>query len=680
LLEGGWVAVLPGVALLILTLLLFSAPADTPSESTDRRSLATAMWAAVSGYIGLTIASDASVTSKLSDVYFGGIIAPFSDFPMNTSPCFNCYQDMWKASPPLYGLCLITVPLAFIPLIYRLAVAYKTGRTGRTALLISVGPVVGLALIAVVTGVFVVKTHSVSDLLLKPWQGWTDLTPVILDATHVDVSTENGDRENPSYFDQIITQDRIITDHYADRRHQGDIPFSKLSLFTDYLKRSRATQVREAQLRAKRRGTTWNSDSKYELQWFVDAGVEKSQFEKVLAAAANAGVQAVYIKGNPAGKVDTMNRFRWPQSPLLKRITQKRLVSIKVLLEPESYDVCHRDIWTSAPHEPGDVHELDAHSDVLNFVKFHHCFCNRTYGSNTKEIKCESPLEDGWKDLSIDDIGKFAALERLELVRMQIEDLRPLSQLKKLKSLKLIHNGIANLNAIPQSTLLQLEEFTIFWLDVTDYAILAQMPKLKKLTVLGIKHQDISAVNQLRGLEELTLWGLELNHIPPLHNLTKLKSLDVRNTRINDISAIKGLGQMERLLLGDTGVHDLSALRDMPEIEELDLYFTAVRNIAPLKHLKKLRVLNLDTAFVKNLKPIAKHPHIEVLHLPTSTALRNFKIIAGFSKQEQLQAIHLYERAPFSIDSATPENALQQLQTLSDKIIVHQERQEYQSN
>ena len=179
----------------------------------------------------------------------------------------------------------------------------------------------------------------------------------------------------------------------------------------------------------------------------------------------------------------------------------------------------------------------------------------------------------------------------LDLRRVQMSDLGPLSSLTSLKTL--------NLNRT----------------QVSDLGPLSSLRALRRLGLDGTGVSDLGPLSSLRALETLYLNGTEVSDLGPLANLAALERLYLYGTGVSDLGPLSGLRALETLYLNGSEVSDLGPLSSLTALESLYLDGTQVSDLTPLTNLAALKTLDLDRTGVSDLGPVVNLPALETLHV-----------------------------------------------------------------
>lgn len=302
----------------------------------------------------------------------------------------------------------------------------------------------------------------------------------------------------------------------------------------------------------------------------------------------------------------------------------------------------------------------------LNFLLPYECYDDRMFDISPLEkltkikkltlyfgIKDISPLKDMTELQSADIVSESLSdgievlrdmpkLEYLRLYGAYISDEKQLSELKKLKTLKLLNCRFSPFTAERTGEIINgigeledLENFELYFQsgscfpsrERADLNFVSRLTKLKALKINGYSITNCDFLKDLTSLEELDLNDCGVSDISGLAGLTELKSLDIYDHRLTDISPLAKLTKLERLYLGvsrdrkKSQLKDVSALSGLVELKQLFLHRNEkIKDFEFLKNLDKLELLYIEeTGWYSTLKSrdtvyefIKNHPDCKV--------------------------------------------------------------------
>lgn len=238
---------------------------------------------------------------------------------------------------------------------------------------------------------------------------------------------------------------------------------------------------------------------------------------------------------------------------------------------------------------------------------------------------------------SLEGIGDFTGLERLTLDCYDLTDIKPLVNMKGLKSLA-IENGDEINGFSVFSVMNWLEELSVDSEALKDIGFVKCNPSLSSLS---IKSASILNVDALAGIPSLTSLSIErcgevkdLSAVSGLAGLTRLALEVPYNCPQPDLSMLPGLESLRV-----QGMDSVAFLQNMPLLEELELEGCTIDRSAAFQGLGALRSLkcarisdDTDWGFVTGI------PALETLDLRGITTYRD---ISGLFRMQSLKALYL---------------------------------------
>ena len=189
------------------------------------------------------------------------------------------------------------------------------------------------------------------------------------------------------------------------------------------------------------------------------------------------------------------------------------------------------------------------------------------------------------------------------------------------------YNAIENLKTA--------EELSFSDTAFSNFALLAQLTKLKDLILNNTRLHDLEPLQGLSDLQWLDLESCPVTSIKPLANLKKLRNLHIRGTAVLDISSLTELTELTVLILSGTDIKDFSPLLQLHHLEHLFLAETSITDLQVLQPLTKLKSLGLHSTKISDLSPLTDLVNLEWLQL-SSTPITQLQALTKLSKLERL--------------------------------------------
>jgi Leucine-rich repeat (LRR) protein len=174
----------------------------------------------------------------------------------------------------------------------------------------------------------------------------------------------------------------------------------------------------------------------------------------------------------------------------------------------------------------------------------------------------------------VSDISPLADLESLTFLSIngnRIEDLSPLSKLTRLTNLYCSNNQVIDISALANLTQLQTLALTANRNPQTGRSLsdIRPMTKLKQMRTLKLGNNqisDISALNRMANLTSLRLPYNQITDITALSTLNQLRRLDLSHNRVSEITVLANIpGVTEWLDLTGNQIRSIKPLLDSLE-------------------------------------------------------------------------------------------------------------------
>lgn len=210
-------------------------------------------------------------------------------------------------------------------------------------------------------------------------------------------------------------------------------------------------------------------------------------------------------------------------------------------------------------------------------------------------------------------IENLTSLQDLRLTFHKINDIGPLANLTKLRTLHMQGNEITVLS--PLSKLTNIRELFLYYNKIKDIKPLTNLTKLTSLSLYKNQISNITPLAELVQIRSLFLSHNSITDISPLVKLKSIVSLNLGDNKLTSLSPLASLPNIRYLYLTNTGRSDFSTLPDFPQLIRLDLNRNDIVNISVLAKYTTLSKLNLDYNLIKDLTPLAKLENITELNL-----------------------------------------------------------------
>ena len=137
---------------------------------------------------------------------------------------------------------------------------------------------------------------------------------------------------------------------------------------------------------------------------------------------------------------------------------------------------------------------------------------------------------------------------------------------------------------------------------------LAPLQKLYLLRSLKMDHTQISDLEPIESsfaLETLIISDNPIEDISHISGLNKLKQLEFENTPVSDLRPLIGLIKIEILNMAGTQIKKLNEISELRRLREISFYNTSVKSLTPLESLISLEVIKCYNTKL-NAKKVSK--------------------------------------------------------------------------
>lgn len=265
------------------------------------------------------------------------------------------------------------------------------------------------------------------------------------------------------------------------------------------------------------------------------------------------------------------------------------------------------------------------------------------------------------KNTSVTDLSSITEVQGLELIDLEgspIKSIKPLLGLPKLTYLN-VNEADFFTEEVPEVLLIKpdltivyrISELESWWMEMNSVwrdifrsrFSLPESPSTEQLHILTSR-------------AELTLERVGIQDLSPLQVFSNLRKLVVFDAPLTSVTHISGLRLLTSLRLSRVPVVDFLPISGLAKLEELDISNTGIEALEPLAYLLELKRLNLSGTNLKTLKGLETLYNLEELDV-ASTNLRSLKPLDGLSNMKRLICFNtrLTSRAVDSFRSSHPE-------------------------
>jgi len=204
-------------------------------------------------------------------------------------------------------------------------------------------------------------------------------------------------------------------------------------------------------------------------------------------------------------------------------------------------------------------------------------------------------------------------LDRIDLARSLMSDLKPVGQLRGLHLLILDNNHVENLEPIKNLT--KLEVLYLGFNRIEDVSPLARLPQLRRLDLGDNRVTSLEPIGRISTINELKIRNNLLTTLDSLEHLKDLRTLDVSGNQITTLEPMGKLLRAETLNFSKNKITNIRPLANLLALELLNLNDNVVSDLAPIAQLTELKILYLERNRITNVTALAGLQRLELVSL-----------------------------------------------------------------
>ncbi len=223
--------------------------------------------------------------------------------------------------------------------------------------------------------------------------------------------------------------------------------------------------------------------------------------------------------------------------------------------------------------------------------------------TNLKELNLEGNRQ-------ISDLTPLAGLNTLESLALpipsEVTDLSPIAGLSDLKILSIQENQ-SNAQPVskiedygPIASLKNLEELDLSVTNLKDLSFVSGLGSLKSMSLVGsLALPDLTALKDLSQLETLDIYAGGLGNPAGIEGLTQLRHLELGNEstafQMKDLSVLSGLTKLEYLRVDADGLESFHGMEQLENLKEAYFWGSSATygDVSPLGGVTQLQILRL---------------------------------------------------------------------------------------
>lgn len=174
-----------------------------------------------------------------------------------------------------------------------------------------------------------------------------------------------------------------------------------------------------------------------------------------------------------------------------------------------------------------------------------------------------------------------------------VETLGGVEYLKNLETLSVRGNRALLNDLTPLAELERLRTINIIGAPIVDLRPLRDLSLLTSLRVSIGRLTTLNGLGRQLELRELILTGNQIREIHELRRLLRLQKLDLASNQIRDIAMLTTLRGITKLNIASNSIVDITPLARMVSLEDVRMAANDIVDIAPLLELDRLKVVSL---------------------------------------------------------------------------------------
>lgn len=230
--------------------------------------------------------------------------------------------------------------------------------------------------------------------------------------------------------------------------------------------------------------------------------------------------------------------------------------------------------------------------------------------------------------------------------------LKPLTNLKKLKVLKMFYCYLENIDFLNNENFKFLEYIELGHNQIKDFAPLSHFKNLKYISVIDnpIYYSDWLKNNQFHEtLTELIIGRITIHTPDFLKDYKHLINLNLYECNIDNISFLNWdiFSELKKLNLGQNEIEDASPVRNLKKLKILNLSINKIKDISFLNDENCIiEELNLARNYIKDFSALLKLKRLEIINIDRQKEVPK-KDNEGFLLYEEEIQLNLEEQRIF---------------------------------
>jgi len=243
-------------------------------------------------------------------------------------------------------------------------------------------------------------------------------------------------------------------------------------------------------------------------------------------------------------------------------------------------------------------------------------------------------------------------------------DINTISELKNLKSIKIVNSNIINISAFNKFNYLKSLELWKCNLNIDELYLISNnnenniedlafeisnisgepavldmskfkyLDNLRKLYVIG----ELTNINNLNNLSSLDMIDNFISKSENFSNLKNLKSLKILSSEFEDAKVLEDLNDLEEVYFSYTDLSSLKYLKNNKNLKSLWIVNGNLSDISDLKEFTDLENVMLPTNNVTDISVLSELNNLKRINI-SDNPIKDYTIIDNLKNKEEIQII-----------------------------------------
>lgn len=252
-------------------------------------------------------------------------------------------------------------------------------------------------------------------------------------------------------------------------------------------------------------------------------------------------------------------------------------------------------------------------------------------------VYIKSDMAKKYGAISLDILKEMKNLKELIIHAEEVCSFEPIKNIPSLTKLVIGCKSFMESDLEYLVNLQELKQLTFVKLSLNDVHILNEIKTLKCLRLYKINSLNSSSIGCLNNLTELSLEDIDVGDLSYLSNLNKLIKLELKNVVIPNLEFLHGLKNLT-ILETDTKANDESHIRSFGEMHNLKELVYPVRDLKTIKNCIQLKRIGVDALKFNSLEEITSLNIIDITIFNATSKENAESVVSEFKKYFKIQS------------------------------------------